>query len=374
MRRLFALAVLCIPILVTGRLPDFSRADHAGVFDGFGLLAADVAELAHTEITAHPQAAVEPGQNLLWCGTFQLAWNEICQRVGEDLRFAGSPPEVVELLNRREFTAADLDAASYVAVADFVRSGVHRRIQSELDQKFGRQAAPRHLPDPARMSRPQDIVAYTYLFKHLEFATPFERLDAPLVFGTSAVSSFGIGEHYKPQHEALLAQVLICDFRHEDDFVIELSTRVPDDRLILAKVPPAATLAQTVEKVRRRADSAPTAALSGDVLQVPRLNFDLSRHFRKLEGRRLLTSNPQVADDLRVLTAAQNVRFQLDERGVRLRSESQISFGCGGSHAPPTEHRMVFDRPFLIMLSRREAQVPYFALWVGNADLLVPAN
>jgi hypothetical protein len=32
---------------------------------------------------------------------------------------------------------------------------------------------------------------------------------------------------------------------------------------------------------------------------------------------------------------------------------------------------MVFDKPFLIMLQIRDADAPYFALWVANPELLV---
>ena len=32
---------------------------------------------------------------------------------------------------------------------------------------------------------------------------------------------------------------------------------------------------------------------------------------------------------------------------------------------------MIFDKPFLIMLQRSDAKMPYFALWVDNAELLV---
>jgi hypothetical protein len=39
-----------------------------------------------------------------------------------------------------------------------------------------------------------------------------------------------------------------------------------------------------------------------------------------------------------------------------------------------TERNLVFDKPFLILLKRREAKRPYFALWVGNAELLVPTQ
>jgi hypothetical protein len=58
----------------------------------------------------------------------------------------------------------------------------------------------------------------------------------------------------------------------------------------------------------------------------------------------------------------------MDEKGVRLRSESHVGIGCSGS---PPEVRMIFDRPFLVMLKRIDAENPYFAMWVDNAELLV---
>ena len=83
---------------------------------------------------------------------------------------------------------------------------------------------------------------------------------------------------------------------------------------------------------------------------------------------------PKVARDLQILSALQNIRFQLDEEGVRLRSESHMSFGCGAAGPPPpAQHMMVFDKPFLMLLQRRDADVPYFSLWIENPEILVKA-
>ena len=55
---------------------------------------------------------------------------------------------------------------------------------------------------------------------------------------------------------------------------------------------------------------------------------------------------------------------------MRLRSESHISFGCAAEAPPPRNRVMIFNKPFLIMLQRSDAKMPYFALWIGNAELL----
>jgi hypothetical protein len=101
--------------------------------------------------------------------------------------------------------------------------------------------------------------------------------------------------------------------------------------------------------------------------------FD-TRKYHELLGARLAVTSPALVKDLQVVAAAQNTRFQMDEQGVKLRSESHVSFSCG-EEAPPVRKRvMVFDKPFLIMLQRSEAKMPYFALWVGNAELLRHAD
>jgi hypothetical protein len=49
-----------------------------------------------------------------------------------------------------------------------------------------------------------------------------------------------------------------------------------------------------------------------------------------------------------------------------------MAFGCGVEEPPVRQHRMIFDKPFLLLMQRQGAKVPYFALWVDNAELLVP--
>jgi len=32
---------------------------------------------------------------------------------------------------------------------------------------------------------------------------------------------------------------------------------------------------------------------------------------------------------------------------------------------------MIFDKPFLVLVQRSDAKMPYFALWVDNPEILV---
>jgi hypothetical protein len=336
-------------------------------------LCSDAEKLGSTVVSPHLDVPIKPHANILWCGTFQLAWNEACALAGGELKFSPPQPEMASILNKKSMTAADVDMESYVAEAGYVRDGICAKIKWAMLQKFGGNATPALLQNPLG-NRPQDIIAYGYLQKDLLFATPFERADVPLSFGTAKVSCFGMAS-YKPGHEEMAKQVVIIDYRDRDDFIIELKTKSKGDRLILAKMEPGNSLVETLEALNKRIDAAkPMPAFPCDVLAVPKINFDITRNYTELTGRHLIPTAPGMAADLTLLEAVQNTRFQLDEKGVKLRSESRMEFGCSGPREPMPVHVMVFDKPFLLTLIRENRTIPYFALWIGNADLLVTAK
>jgi hypothetical protein len=323
-----------------------------------------------TYITPHLDASLGVGTNVLWCGTMQLAWNEACDLVGGELHFDQDHPMVMAL-NQRSFTKESIDAASYVAMAGFVKTNIHQSIRHAIQKKFGDSFKPGFVPGKNLTPRPQDFVAYACLYKHLAFPTAFERLDEDLNFDGVPVGAFGLAT-FKPVYTNLYPQVLILDYQNEDDFVIELKTKSEGDRLILAKVPAQQTLAETVAHVRARASGTNAEpATRDDLLLVPRMKFDLTRSFPEIEGRQLVATNASLATDLILLSAVQNTRFEMNEQGVELRSEAHAAFGCSKRNIPTPKHQMIFNKPFLIILERANARMPYFALWVDNAELLV---
>ncbi len=340
-----------------------------------------------TDISASLNEKIGPGRNLVWCATFQLAWNECTRLTGGPLRLEPELPLAREL-NQQEFTRAWVDPANCVAIADLVGNGVYGRIESALRDITTPADYRRYRPSRSLAVRPQDLVAYAYLQADLKFPSPFEDLGDKLAFQGTNVSAFGIGEAYKPAHDKLYPQVWVHDFVSRDDFVVELTSRVKGDRLILAKMRPKETLLATVRQVERRLVRVHTSprnsstpegegeatqehlAGRGDVLMVPKTAFDLGRKYEELRGCRLRPANPKLAQDLVLVDAEQQVLFEMNEKGVKLRSQAQISFGCSAPMSPLPKRWMVFDGPFLLLLQREGAPLPYLAIWVANVELL----
>ena len=68
-------------------------------------------------------------------------------------------------------------------------------------------------------------------------------------------------------------------------------------------------------------------------------------------------------------STVQDIRFRMDERGVKLWSQS-IAFLEKAS----IKRHIIFNRPFLIYLRRKGAGLPYFAAWIEHPEIILPVN
>jgi len=203
-------------------------------------------DMKRTTVTPHLEQEIVPGENVVWCSTFQLAWNELCDLAGGPIQME-NPPAMVAFLNRKEASKEDLDEASYVAMAGLAEDGIHEKIRKELDRKFHGQANPallNSLPEAG-------WVTYAYLFKDLPFEWAFTRFRRELSFEGRMVDCFGIKDP-GPDEEKMASQVAVLDYQNNDDLIVELRTKASDERLILAKVPRKPSLGKTIAAVQQR--------------------------------------------------------------------------------------------------------------------------
>jgi hypothetical protein len=327
-------------------------------------LKANTTDLKHTIVTPHLEQKIPTGTNVLWCSTFQLAWNELCELTGGIVSMKPSPP-MVTTLNKKTASKNDLDEDSYVAMAGLANEGIYQRIRKELKAKFKGQASPELLDSTPQMA----WVTYAYLFKELPFKWAFTRFHQNLRFEGYYIDSFGIYQFldFQKDEVKMASQVIVLDYKNNDDLIIQLKTQAEEDVLILAKIPPEASLDKTIAAVENRISKAkPTQMEEMEDLYVPVLNFDVLREYSELYKHPIHTDDGKL-DGTSFVYAGQSIRFCLDERGAVLKSEGIEAQGL-------TPRNLVFNKPFLIMLKRDKAKNPYFALWVGNAELLVPTK
>jgi hypothetical protein len=338
---------------------------------GEPFLRAASASLGRTRVEATLDVPLSDGKNVLYAGTFGLAWAALEALAGGPAEIEGVPG-FGERVRRAACGPEDLDEEAYVARAVVGEKGLEE-LRAELARKFGGAASPKLLP--ASLGD-EAMLVYAYLFKNLALATPLGRnLPPPLVFAGVRVASFGVTETPdKALWEARAKQIVVHDHRSDEDFVLELVTKAAGDRLIVARIPREETLLATARAALDRAKGEPSffRRLTGsaslkprDTVQIPVVDVELWHAYREIVGHRVLPIERVVEE------ARQTVRLRLDERGALLKSEVSIGLQKGGAlRLPP--RRFVCDGPFLVMMIRRGRATPYLALWVDNAELLRP--
>lgn len=68
--------------------------------------------------------------------------------------------------------------------------------------------------------------------------------------------------------------------------------------------------------------------------------------------------------------AYQRNAFVLDEYGAEVESEASIAAEAVEEYERPKPKMMIFNKPFVLFLKRRDAQNPYFGIYNVNAELL----
>jgi hypothetical protein len=328
----------------------------------------DVLTQPNTIITPDMEANIVEGQNMVYCSTFQIAWNMLQDEVlGEKVLLEGRPT-VADLLNKQLSTKKDISESSYVAMGGELTDDFLKHLNMSLREKFGDEA-----PPEVTATNEKDILLYAFLYKNLLFNKEFERLPKPIEFyshGTQT-SLRGFGIEYPPYDKdtsQLRRQVMVFDYKDEDNFVIGLLSKSSDDEIILAKTQPAESLLKTITHVNDRIISSKASFLEEkEPLHIPAIQLNKHHSFIELKGKHI--ENKDKLYGYYISDALQWVKFRLNEKGALLKSEALVRVSAGPSQY--ANRTFIFNKPFLIYLKEKNGKYPYFAMWVENPDTLV---
>jgi len=343
----------------TGRPPTFSDSS---------------LKLKQTVIVPTLDSPCPPGKNVVWCSSFQLAWNEVKDNViRAPLEVVGAE-EVAGRLNAAKQSGSDLDPQSFYATGGWIKDGIVDKIKKDMAAKFPSRALPNFEGYDA------GILAYSYLTANVPFTYPFRQMPKGLAFGDAQgnktrVEGFGLWEAYRSEYEGIRDQVevLYCDETGRQnprspikEFAIDLCKSSQPYQVVLAVVEPNDSLAQTLQRLRTRMQEfknqgnyeARSHLQEVDVVQAPEMSWEIDHHFRELVGRVVANVN------LPIVEAMQTIKFRLDRSGAAMESDAKFAVAA-------IPRVFAFERPFLIYMQKRGAEQPFFVMWVDNAELLV---
>ncbi|KNY29623.1 dockerin type I domain-containing protein [Pseudobacteroides cellulosolvens] len=329
----------------------------------------DSALLSKTTISTNSEEKIVVGKNIIYCPTFQMAWDGLKGIIGGDVKLSANPP-IADILNKGFPMENSLNPKSYLSMAGYGQKTIDN-INTSLKEKFGESA-----PQLNNKIAADSIIAYSYLSKNSNFAKEFDNFDS-MGFSTgseySLVKGFGI-EQNSENTDDLSKQVQIYDYKSDDDFIVKLIPEDKTEEIILAKVAPDENLYKTYTSVMKRIDgNSPEQFEFKDKLFVPNINFNITHSYNDLKGQ---ISNPGF-EQYNIDTALQNTKFVLNRKGSILSSYGIIIL-AGSGPKPDYSKKLIFDGPFMVILKEKGAPNPYLTLWVDNYEILeraiVPAN
>lgn len=319
----------------------------------------------HTEVIPCLSQHLSQQNNILYSPTFRASWTLLKEEiVGEDIRLR-QPDPLVHCLNGTPYHPP-LNKEWFFK-AGYIENGIIDQIQESLENQFGITE-----PDLDLFKKEREgIVCYSYLKTSVRFKYPFQSLQWKFMNEEKevTVSCFGLpkfGERPDPVGP-VRKQVRLFDYKHANEFIIQIPDADSAKELILAKIPFQDDLLTTVANVMGRIQYKFMDELTRlDELIIPKINLSVEQHYQELEGKYL--TNNKFTDYFFVL-ASQQINFSMDESGAVAEVNGQI-IKIKGSQS----RILAFDKPFLVILRSVGALEPDLVIWVANADFLLPVR
>jgi len=348
--------------------------------------AVDSANLKQTSVVATLDCPMPEHRNVIWCSTFQMAWDRLEDDIiGEPIQVLGAE-ELAARLNRAKVSEADLEPESFYATVGFVRDGIIEQIQQEMAKRFPSESVP--VFGEKYSTLPEPIVAYSFLSVDVGFRYPFYTKDTAFSFEDSNgmrtdVTSFSNDTPGgAPDLARVREQVDILYYKYGeqgsgDEFAVDLCKDTRPYQVVLALVPQSNTLGEAVAAVEKGISEFKQdphyevlrKLRPIDTLIVPDILYKLEHNFKELLGKYLGNSRWRYYF---FFDARQMIDFALSRTGVTVKSWALLAIAGVAAHPRIEEPRhLYFNRPFLVYVKKRGPDYcPFFVMWVDNAELM----
>ena len=305
----------------------------------------NAAEFVGTVLVPTLEHRISKDSNAVYCATMLYAWDK-AREIFQEPIVVSSQYRDLQLLNASTSHKNTLSPSEYMAEG---------------------------------IAKGNSVVVRSRFEKNLPFDAQFNTFDNRLKFNGKTVPAFGKAGNWGSECQD---QIKILYYQNDRHFLVKL---IPEDKKheILLYMPDHAfsTFAEMQQKVsqlieqgnreRKVEDSKWKYVFSvgDDELLIPKFDFDISTVYRSLIGNHFSVG----LQDWMISKAWQQVAFRLDENGAAVKSEAVVECTLGIEDAPkrPQPKKMIFDRPFYVLLKRADASQPYFVLWVANTELMV---
>ncbi len=309
-----------------------------------------------------PDSPLPNDRTVVWSPLFPATWNALKEQTGPLVSVDPPNPTITGLEAFRLDPKSVFPETSWKTWSGPSTQEFLTKVNSEAAGMLGEPDGPFKLSivDPA------DPIAFGLLNHRIEFHRPLHRSKmVPMKFKSGQtetdVTFFGAkGKHRSVEvlawNVAERFQALNLHDKHSDSSVILYLPPAPMDlRTAWTKV---TEFRENPEMFRMLGDQ--------DEVRIPYLNLrsesDLTSYFTGTI--RFEKTEPASRFQARQLTL-----FKLHEKGAEVRVEASADPFAGG---PPEPRHFIYDRPFFVFMTRKDAAWPYFGAWIATTDGMEP--
>ena len=318
--------ILCVAVVLSGV-----------VYAGFVIY--DIYQKNHN-VTFEPTYESTLDENTInnvWIGTFDLAWKELTEQLGQKIELE-EDVVMADELNESSFSKDMLSQEDYeIKVSRTETNGYH--IEASLN-------------------------------KNLNFIYPFDNFNDDYNYtfgkdGTEYIKYFGINNG---SLEKLNENVDVLFYNRtsnevvNNDFAVRLKTKEGDE-IILYRTDDKKSFDEYYEEIERKTQeyTGDTNFGEEDELLVPYVRVNGIINYKELVGKTIKNT-----DGMYIANAIQNVNFSLNESGCNLSSHATMTT----QYISAGNRYFWFRDTFVIFMKEAESDSPYFALKVDNSDIL----
>ena len=302
--------------------------------------------------------------NKVWCGTFNLVWNDFMNDViGGKIEFEDGPSELADELNKQSFTVNELNPNSYFKKHGVATFELKSQIENGIKQKFNEDSK---ILDKVEWGNSDVYVLYAMLKKEFNYLEKFPTLKDD-TFGNSEqkVKYFGI----EPDTlQTASKNIEILFYNSKEDFAIKLKTKENEEVYLYRTTGENKSFEENYQEMMKK-----QAQYTGekqwkriDVLNIPFIKISDEINYDELCGRMIKGTNWYIRQ------AIQTIDFELNNYGGSVKSEALIEALKEAVFEKGRE--FIYNDDFILYLKEEDKDKPYFALKVDGTDILVSAE
>ena len=305
----------------------------------------------------------------MWCGTFQLVWNDMVNEVvKKDVEF-NPQLKIVENLNKQTFTNKQLSPSSYYSIENGIKDKFDET-SVILDQWADWNNIPQS-DDYYDWKDEKKYWFYAMLKKIFKFKNIFDQLDNwKFANKYNNIKYFWIDEDSSSK---LYKQVYVYYYNSDSDFAVALKTNEWEE-VILARWIWWNSFMDIYGNILRNEEKYQWKHYftENDYLKVPELNLKNLTEFDELENKEFPLAEPNRT--WKIDKALQTIELKLDKEWWEIKSEAWIAMTVSKESMPmgkpKIEYRyFYFNKPYVMFLKEADKDLPYFAAQISDITL-----